>query len=73
MRRENLPGGFSYLFTDSRLGLLGRLNVVDAGTGQTRIDAEVNGVPGDGLTDAKLAGFRPVALELMQRIEMGMG
>jgi hypothetical protein len=68
-RKQRLNDGWAYLFRHRTLGELGRILVQDTGDGHSRISCELVGDPSDPMTAKRAEVFKPLGLELAQRLE----
>ena len=67
--KHRLSDGWAYVFRHRTLGELGRILVQDTGDGHSRISCEVVGDPSDPMTAKRAEVFKPLGLELAQRVE----
>jgi hypothetical protein len=68
-RKQRLNDGWAYVFRHRTLGELGRILVQDTGDGHSRILCELVGDPSDPMTVKRGEVFKPLGLELAQRLE----
>jgi len=68
-RKQRLNDGWAYVFRHRTLGELGRILVQDTGDGHSRISCELVGDPSDPMTAKRGEVFKPLGLELAQRLE----
>jgi len=71
--KERLGDGWAYLFRDRTLGELGRILVQDTGDGHSRVSCEVVGDPADPMTAKRAEMFKPLGLEIANRLESRTG
>src|SRR3954465_15125438 len=71
--KERLSDGWAYLFRHRTLGELGRILVQDSGDGHSRVSCELVGDPADPMTAKRGEVFKPLGLELAQRLESRTG
>ena len=68
-RKERLSDAWAYVFRHRTLGELGRILLQDNRDGHCRISCEVVGDPADPMTEKRAEVFKPLGLELAQRLE----
>ena len=68
-RKQRLSDGWAYVFRHQTLGELGRILVQDNRDGHGRISCEVVGDPADPMTAKRGEVFKPLGLDLTQRLE----
>lgn len=66
--KRTLPGGLAYVFRHRTLGELGRVVVHSRNDGRTHLTCEVVGDPADPMTESRAAIFKPLGLELTERL-----
>lgn len=71
--RHRLGDGWAYVFRHRTLGDLGRILVQDNGDGHTRVSCELVGDPADPMTAKRAEVFKPLGLEITQRLESRTG
>ncbi len=71
--KQRLGDGWAYLFRDQTLGELGRILVQDTGDGHSRVSCEVVGDPADPMTAKRAEVFKPLGLEIANRLESRTG
>ena len=69
--KQALVQGWSYEFRHRGLGQLGRIVLRETADGRSHISSEVAGDAKDPRTAERMAIFKPLALEIIQRIEAG--
>ena len=70
--KESLSDGFAFVFRHQDLGLLGRI-VVQEVLGNSQISLELAGDPEDPVTAERADMFKPLGMELANRLEAGIG
>jgi hypothetical protein len=71
--KQVLAQGWAYEFRHRGLGQLGRIVLRETADGRTHIASEVAGDAKDPKTAERMAIFKPLALEIVRRIEAGTG
>jgi hypothetical protein len=72
-RKEPLANGTAYVFRHAELGLLGRLLLQDIAGANCQISLELAGDPDDPMTAKRAAIFKPLGMELANRLEQQLG
>jgi hypothetical protein len=67
--KQRLGDGWAYVFRHRTLGELGRILLQDNRDGHCRISCEVVGDPADPMTEKRAEIFKPLGLDLAQRLE----
>jgi len=71
--KEPLTDGMAFVFRHQALGLLGRIVLQDIAGGNSHISLELAGDPDDPMTAKRAAIFKPLGLELANRLEARTG
>ena len=72
-QKERHASGWVYVFRHTELGQLGRILLQGRADGQTQVTSELAGEPDDPMTQKRAAIFKPLALELTQRMGAVLG
>lgn len=71
--KEPLPNGTAYAFRHLELGLLGHLILQDMAGANCHISLELAGDSDDPMTEKRAAIFKPLGMELANRLEQQLG
>jgi hypothetical protein len=72
-RKEPLTNGTAYVFRHAELGLLGRLTLQDRAGANCQISLELAGDADDPMTAKRAAIFKPLGMELANRLGQQRG
>lgn len=73
VQKDHHATGWVYVFRHTELGQLGRLLLQGRADGQTQVTSELAGEPDDPMTQKRAAIFKPLALQLTERMGAILG
>ena len=73
VRKERIAGQWVYKFRHEEMGQLGRIVLQGRADGKTQANCELAGDPEEPMFEKRAAIFKPLALELIQKMHMATG